>query len=90
MRVYTAFIWLRLASREGIFEQDSELSDLLKEWGGTGYLSRYSDLLRTGRSGDRIPVGERFSTPVQTGSGAHPASYKMGTESFPGGKAAGA
>jgi hypothetical protein len=29
--------------------------------------------------------GERFSTPVQTGPGAHPASsYTMGTESFPG------
>ena len=38
------------------------------------------------RSGDRIPVGvgSRFSTPVQTGSGAHPASYTMGTGSFPG------
>ena len=29
-------------------------------------------------------VGVRFSTPVQTGPGAHPASYKMGTGSFPG------
>jgi len=26
----------------------------------------------------------RFSAPVQTGSGAHPASCTMGTESFPG------
>jgi len=31
---------------------------------------------------DRIPVGARFSAPVQTGTGAHPASYTMGTESF--------
>ena len=31
------------------------------------------------RSGDRIPVGTRSSTPVQTGPGAHPASYTMGT-----------
>jgi len=37
---------------------------------------------RAGWSGDRIPVGARFSTPVQTGPGAHPASYKMGTGSF--------
>ena len=37
-----------------------------------------------GRSGDRIPVGARFSAPVQTGHGAHPASYTMGTGSFPG------
>ena len=49
-----------------------------------GQLSRYSDQLRAGRSGDRIPVGARFSAPVQTGPGAHPASCTMGTGSFPG------
>ena len=36
-----------------------------------------------GRSGDRIPV-ERDFPPVQIGPGAHPASCKMGTGSFPG------
>ena len=30
--------------------------------------------------------GARFSAPVQTGLGAHPASCTMGTGSFPGGK----
>ena len=35
-----------------------------------------------GRSGDRIPVGARFSAPVQTGPGAYPASCTMGTGSF--------
>jgi len=40
--------------------------------------------LRAGRSGDRVPVGTRFSVPVQTGPGAHPASYTMDTGSFPG------
>jgi hypothetical protein len=41
---------------------------------------------RAGRSGDRIPVGggARFSAPAQTVHGAHPASYTMGTGSFPG------
>ena len=28
--------------------------------------------------------GERFSASVQTGPGSHPASYTMGTGSFPG------
>jgi hypothetical protein len=34
--------------------------------------------------------GARFSEPVQTGPGAHPASYTMNTGSFPGVKTAGA
>ena len=49
-----------------------------------GQLSRYSDWLRAGQSGDRIPVGATFSVPVQTGPGVHPASCTMGTGSFPG------
>ena len=51
---------------------------------GPGQLSRYSDSLQTGRSGDRIPVTASFSAPVQNDPGAHPASYTMGTGSFPG------
>jgi len=34
--------------------------------------------------GDRIPVGARFSAPVQTCIRAHPSSYTMGIGSFPG------
>ena len=38
---------------------------------------------RPGRSGDRIPVGARFSAPVKTDPGAHLASCTMGTKSLP-------
>ena len=50
-------------------------------------LSRCSDSLRVGRSGDRIQVGSRYSAPVQTGAGAHPASNTSGYRVVPGGKA---
>jgi hypothetical protein len=33
-------------------------------------------------SGDQVPVGARFSAPVQTSPGAYPFSYTMGTGSF--------
>jgi len=40
--------------------------------------------------GNESQSGVRFPAPVQTGPGAHPASYTMGTGGFPTGKAAGA
>ena len=50
----------------------------------SGQLSQYSDSLRAGRSGDRIPMQARFFPPVQTGPGSHPAFCTMSTGSFPG------
>ena len=44
--------------------------------------SRYSDSIRTGLSGDRIPVEVRFFAPVQTGPRAQPTSCIMGTVSL--------
>ena len=42
------------------------------------------------RYGNQILVGSRFSAPVQTGLGAHTASYTRGTGLLTGGKGAGA
>jgi hypothetical protein len=61
--------------------------------GGAGYLSQCSVWLRTGLLGDRGSIlgrGKRMFPVacVQTGSGAHPVSYPMGTrDPFHGGKA---
>ena len=49
----------------------------------TGWLSRYSDWLRAGRSEIESQWGRDFA-PIQTGPGAHPTPCTMGTESFPG------
>jgi hypothetical protein len=57
---------------------------------GPRYLSRYSDSLRAGMSGDRIPVGvEIFHTRPDRPWGPTSLLYN-GYRVFPGGKAAGA
>jgi hypothetical protein len=48
------------------------------------WLSRYCNSQQAEQSGKQITVAARFSVPVQTGPGAHPASYTMSTGSFPG------
>jgi len=37
------------------------------------------DLLRAGRSRNRVPVEARFSASIQVGPAAHPASHTTGT-----------
>ena len=64
----------------GIHMEWNNISIIGEFW--AGLLNQYSDWLQAGRSGDWIPVGVRFSAPVQTGPGAHPASCTMGTRSF--------
>jgi hypothetical protein len=67
----------------------------LKEALGQLYIHLYTDTWLDDRgSGVRLPAGTGNFSPhhgVQTGSGAHPDSYLMGTRgSFPGGKTVGA
>jgi len=42
----------------------------------------YSNSLWGRQSGDQILVGPRLNSPVQTGPGDHPASYKISIRSF--------
>jgi hypothetical protein len=51
-------------------------------------VGRCSDSLRAERSGDRIPVGTRFSALVQTDPGVPPSLLYNGYRFFPGCKAA--
>ena len=55
----------------------------LSLWGRNSAVD-VTNTLWAGRSGDRIPVGARFSVLVQTVAAAHPASCTVGTGSFPG------
>jgi hypothetical protein len=58
---------------------------------GPGYLSRYSDPLRSGPSGDRIPVGgEIFPYPSRPALEPTQPPLNNGYRVFPRGKAAGA
>jgi len=50
----------------------------IKAVGWAGWRSRYSNWLWAEQSGDRILLAARFSAPVETGPGAHPASCITG------------
>jgi len=56
----------------------------LFHFSGRGWRSRYSNSLRNGYSGDRMPVGARYFVPVQTGPGTYPASSTIRTGFSPG------
>ena len=53
---------------------------------GAGQSSRYSDWLRAGRSGDRIPVGARFFRTCPDRPWGPPSLLYNGYRVFPGGK----
>jgi len=55
----------------------------MKKSSGPGCSVSIATELQAGRSGIESRWGRDFP-PVQTGPGAHPASRKMGTGSFPG------
>ena len=49
---------------------------------GPGCVVGIATTLRSGWSGDRIPVGVSFSLPTLIGPVAHRVSYTMGTDSI--------
>jgi hypothetical protein len=57
---------------------------ILKEYGGPGRSVGIATGYGLDGPGIESQWGARFSAPVQTGPGAHPASCTMGTGSFPG------
>jgi hypothetical protein len=69
--------WLQLGANPWSWVPEASIQ-------GLGYHSWYNDSLWAGQSGDRIPVGVRLPAPIQTGPGAYPTFYTMGTRSFPG------
>ena len=66
--------WFFLLKPEKVHEQ--------KKKHGKHWSRRYSDSLRTGRSGDQFSIRARYSAHVQTVPMAHPASYTMGNRYY--------
>jgi len=76
----------RLVSQLDNVQDDFKLRQLIAPYTHFIYLSLTLQHTGYGLDGPRIESqrGVRFSAPVQTGPGAHPASCTMGTGSFPG------
>ena len=70
-------------SLRGVPERDS-IRHFSRETAAHLFRTPYSDTPRAGQSGYRISVAARLSAPVQTGPGAHPVFYTVGTGSFQG------
>jgi hypothetical protein len=75
----TVYLWTRWCQCLCAFQFRTKFKSLGRD-SAVGIATRY------GLDGPGIESrwGTRFYAPVQTGPGAHPASYKMGTWSFPG------
>jgi hypothetical protein len=71
-------------SKRPVTMHSANFHDVLLTKSGPGSSVGIATELRAGRSGDRIPVGARFSAPGHTGPGAHSPSCTMGIGSFPG------
>jgi hypothetical protein len=73
-----------------LFISQNDVSQLSSWPGQPGHSSRYSDWAVGWKfPGSNASRSKRYlsSPEVQTSSGAHPATYSMGTGVFPGGKA---
>ena len=76
-------VYTRLeGANNGVFVRG--LSHLIFEHSGPGSIVGIATGYGLNGPGIESRWGARFSAPLQTGPGAHPASYTMGTGSFPG------